>query len=61
MGTALMKPYRNSKFMKSFDIYLVDKSLYSNYASHLLNNPSIPGDILGEKPNVLFADYKVIK
>jgi hypothetical protein len=59
-STAL-KPYKNTKFMKSFDIYLLDKSLYANYATYLLNQPqSSAAGILGEKPIVLFVDYKVM-
>jgi len=47
--------------MKSFDIYLLDKNLYANYATYLLNQPqSSAAGILGEKPIVLFVDYKVM-
>lgn len=53
----MVKSCSNIEFMKSFDIYMVDKNLYENYAHNLLNG-SVKMPVPGRKPIILFANYK---
>jgi len=53
-----INPNINAKFARSFDVYLMDKNLYVNYANNLLNE-YITKKFSGNKPIVLFVDYKV--
>lgn len=57
-NTILPQPRHTSiAFSRNLDIYLIDKKLYSNYASNIMNKYISSSE---NQSNVIFVDHRVI-